>query len=250
MRLDAGACMKQDVLEDLVRISRSLSAMGFVSMGEGNTSAMIDEGRSFWIKRSGCPMARVGAADFVKVDVEKAMSSPEDPSAAIVQKARPDYRASIETPLHASIYARRRDIRFVVHAHPPNILAGCCSRDLREFFAPQFPDFVVYLGDPSRDWIFLDYSPPGAPVAEALRARLRRHQGEIRVVVLKNHGALTTGKTADEALGRMEILEKASYVRLMSKILGTSELLSASAVEQLEKMEAERYRQRALREEV
>ena len=241
--------MEDRIVGDLVRISRSLSEKGFVSLGEGNTSAMCSEGGCFWIKRSGCSMGEAGPADFVKVDLEKTLANLDDPSGAVIYREREGFRASIETPLHASIYARRRDVRFIVHAHPPNVLAGCCSTDIRGFFAPQFPDFVVYLGDPSRHWVFLDYAPPGGPIARSLLAGLKRHQGEIRVVILRNHGAITTGKTAEEALGRMEILEKAAYVRLMSETFG-GETLSPLQVERLERMEAERYRQRVLRGEV
>ncbi len=238
------------ILENLVSISRRAAALGYAVAGEGNTSARSSSGTRFWIKRSGCAFADVGPKDFVEMDVALAAGDLERPEEAIVHREDERFRPSIEVPMHASIYAFQDRANFVVHTHPPCTLAGCCTEDVEDFFLPQFPDSVVYLGVPERNWAFLEYASPGPGIAGLLRGALGELSGDLRVVILGNHGAMTIGETAAEALARTEMLEKASYVRLMSAITGKATTLAQKDIQFLENMEAEKYRQRVLKGDI
>jgi len=240
----------QRVLKDLVAMSRRAARLGYACAGEGNTSARSSSGDSFWIKRSGCSLEDVTSRDFIKVDIEGATRNLEKAGAAVVYAANRKYRASIEVGMHASIYAHQPGANFILHTHPPQALAACCVENVKDLFVPQFPDFVVYLGVPEKNWVFLDYAPPGAGIAHSLTAALGGLRADLRVVVLAKHGVITVGYSAKEAIGRTELLEKASYVRLMSLMAGRPTCLTEKEIADLERMESEKYRQAVLKGEL
>lgn len=240
----------QDILRDLVTISRRTAELGYVVAGEGNTSARSSEGDSFWIKRSGCQLGAVAEEDFLEIDLDRAVKDLGASGDAVRYRAKETYRASIEVAMHGLIYAFQEEVNFVIHTHSPCTLAGCCTENPKEFFAPQFPDSVVYLGLPGRNWVFLEYVTPGRDLGTKLKRALERMQEDLRVVILANHGAVTAGRTADESLARCRMLEKSSYVRLMSMMTGGPTSLSNEEGKEIDSWEAERYRQRVLRGEL
>jgi L-fuculose-phosphate aldolase len=240
----------QAILEDLVGISRRVAELGFVVAAEGNTSARGSTPGEFWIKRSGCGLGDVSETDFIKMDVSSAAADPENAHEALIHRENERFKASIEAPMHATIYSHGKEINFIVHVHSPSTLAGCCTKNYREFFVSQFPDSVVCLGSLRKNWVFLDYASPGPLIASALADALREVENDLRVVILQNHGSITMGKTAYEAISRAQILEKTSYVRLMSVMYGGSSVLDPGEVEYLENEEAEKYRQRVMKGEI
>jgi ribulose-5-phosphate 4-epimerase/fuculose-1-phosphate aldolase len=236
-----------EILRDLVRISRRAADLGYVVAGEGNTSARAADPGEFWIKRSGCSLGEVTESDFVRMDAGRAAEDPEHVEASVTERADERFRPSIEVPMHAILYRALPDASFVVHTHPPCTLAACCTEDPVAFLQPQFPDSVVYLGVPKKNWILLPYNSPGPRIADRLKESLGRLEGELRVVLLSNHGAITIGASAPEALARTQVLEKASYVRLMSSLGKGATFLGVEDVAFLENMEAEKYRQRVMK---
>ena len=240
----------QRILRDLVAMSRRAARLGYAAAGEGNTSARSSSGQAFWIKRSGCSLEDISSRDFIKIDIRRATEDLEKAREAVLYAADPKHRASIEVGMHASIYAHQHEANFIVHTHPPCALSGCCVEDVKGFFVPQFPDSVVYLGVPQKNWVFLDYGPPGPHIARLLTVALGGLSSDLRVVILAKHGVITVGQTAQEAIGRTELLEKASYVRLMSLTAGRAMSLTGKDIEYLEGMESEKYRQRVLKGQV
>lgn len=237
----------EDIIERLVEVSHETARKGLVIAGEGNTSARSSGSDTFWVKRSGCELAKVTRKDFVQVDIELAVKNLSKAQEAVVRRSDEKHRASIESAMHACIYSKQSDVNFVIHTHSPYALGGCCSSSPKSFFSPQFPDSVVYLGEPERNWVFLDYARPGEEVASLLEQRLREIEN-LRVVVLANHGILTVGETASEAMARAEMVEKQSLVRVVSSIWGEPKGLDPLEVEYIRGWESEKYRQRVMKE--
>ena len=236
-----------EILNDLISISKRSAELGYVVAAEGNTSARSSSGDGFWIKRSGCSLGAVTGRDFIKMDVNGAVADLERAREAILYRADEGYRASIEGAMHALIYASQEGANFIIHTHQPQALVGCCTEDTREFFKLPYPDSVVLLGVPEDNWIFLDYASPGLGIAKLLKAALDEMLGDLRVVVLAKHGVITIGRSAAEAMARAEILEKASYVRLMSIMTGRPTVLSPEEAAWIVEDESEKYRQRVIR---
>ena len=66
-----------------------------------------------------------------------------------------------------------------------------------------------------------------------LGERVERFIGEHDALLLANHGAVTVGRTLDEAWIRMESLEHAARILLAARAVGRVTELDAAAVRQL-----------------
>jgi L-fuculose-phosphate aldolase len=133
-------------------------------------------------------------------------------------KAEGAHPPSSELPFHRAIYAARRDIRAVVHAHPVALVAfSACG---------QVPDTRLFhhaFGVCGRVG-FAAYALPGSEklgrhIAEAFR---RGHDA----VVLQNHGVVCGGPDLQAAFERFETLEFTARTFLSARALGEVRVLS------------------------
>lgn len=129
-------------------------------------------------------------------------------------------KVSSEWPTHAGLHVlfkkNRDDERAVVHCHPPNlvILSHMFSseREMNErlsrmqhetrLFVPEMLGLIPYAASGSQS------------LADATREKLRK----FRLALWDKHGVIASGRSLNQALDRIEILEKASdiYLRLRS----------------------------------
>lgn len=114
-----------------------------------------------------------------------------------------------ETFIHTEIYQARADVGGVVHAHPAHVVAlSATGRSLQTFN----PSSIAFLGGVPVVGCELIYSKAqGQEIAAALGQRGK-------AVILKNHGAVTVGKTVAEAAVTMYYLERAAYAHLIAGI--------------------------------
>lgn len=108
-------------------------------------------------------------------------------------------RQSSDIAVHRAAYAARPDAAAIAHAHPPAVL-GCLLAGLRPD-AAVLPEARAVLGRVA----FVPALPFGgraiaAAVAEALS------DPAVGAVLLDRHGALTIGRSLDEAVDRLEVL--------------------------------------------
>jgi len=186
--------------EDLrVKVSegmRRLYDRGLVSSLGGNLSARSMRG--ILITPSGSPKWKIGAEDIVEVDME---------GNVISGRAKP----SSELPSHLLIYRSRGDVLSVAHAHPPHAVAlanaGILSGSLHAT-----PEEVLYLKNP----VVLEFAPPGAKTAEAISGSVQKSD----IIIVKNHGVFSMGKSIEEAIAKIEILEEASKMFYIQLSLG------------------------------
>lgn len=127
---------------------------------------------------------------------------------------RPTSELASHVAVHADAAADRRDLRAVVHCHPPRLtalthLAEADEPDrlhrillrMHHETAPVFPDGFAHL----------PYRSSGTPaLAQATRAALAR----VPLVLWDKHGATAVGETAQAALDRIDVLEKAAAIYL------------------------------------
>ena len=123
----------------------------------------------------------------------------------------PELTPSIEAGMHLAIYRQRPDVTAVVHAHPVTASAFCCGtvpldcRLLAESYA--------IVGDPG----YAAYALMGTPELAAIVAdTANRHN----CVLMANHGVLTVGRSLLEAFDRLEVLETAARLNLITRQLG------------------------------
>ena len=109
-------------------------------------------------------------------------------------------RPSSEIAVHRAAYAARPDAAAIAHAHPPAVL-GCLLAGLRPD-AAVLPEARTVLGRVA----YVPALPFGGPaLAAAVAVALR--DPDVGAVLLDRHGALTVGRSLDEAIDRLEVLD-------------------------------------------
>ncbi|MCL2810784.1 MAG: class II aldolase/adducin family protein [Clostridia bacterium] len=182
----------------------------YVLAGGGNTSYKQDG--VMWVKGSGAPLATMGEAQFVRMDVAKltgmlAKGYPTE-DAAREREALADMlaarlpgeekkRPSVEAILHALF-----PYRYVLHTHPALVNGLTCGRDGECACKRLFDDRVV--------WIQL--TKPGYILAkvciEAFDAAHRATGVFPKVALMQNHGLIVAADSVEEIHDRMaEIMD-------------------------------------------
>lgn len=248
-------------LDDLIAMSRLLAEpeRNLVIIGEGNTSARVGgtDGETFWIKASGYEMHNIGENGFVQVrfaPILAFLAAEDDDPAALneavnASKIRPDApRPSIEVLFHAAVLAdcAPDGVAYIAHTHPVSVNGMLCSRRAEEYAARRlFPDDVVLCGPRS---VFVPYTDPGLPLARAIRARTRAYMAEFgeapKVVLMANHGLITLGRTAQEAVNITLMAVKTAQIYLGACAAGEPVFLSDHDIAHIWKRPDEIYRRK------
>ncbi|MFQ5595549.1 MAG: class II aldolase/adducin family protein [Anaerolineae bacterium] len=249
---------KTDLLNELVAMSRWLGdpARDLVILGEGNTSARVDE-RSFFVKASGMTLEEIEPAGFVEIAfkpmlefLEHGHTSDEATTEALVA-ARVDpavsLRPSVETPLHA-LALTIGGARFVGHTHPTAVNAILCSRRAEEAIAGRlFPDEIVVCGPAPA---YVPYTDPGLPLARKVQAVLETHietYGEPpKVILMQNHGLIALGQSPREVHNVTAMYVKTARILLGTYALGGPRFMTQDDVARIHTRPDEAYRRREL----
>lgn len=199
--------------EQLVRVCRQLYAKELIVATDGNVSARLGMDR-FLTTPSGVCKGQLTPDMLVLVDAE---------GRALTGSLKP----SSEFGMHLAIYGVRPDAAAIVHAHPPTATAFSVAGVSLE--PPILTEVVLTLGAiPTTP-----YATPGTPaVGEAVRSAAATHDA----FILDHHGAVTLGRSLDEAYHRMETVEQTAKVHLVAQQLGGIRPLGASQVEALEEI--------------
>jgi len=116
--------------------------------------------------------------------------------------------------IHSAIHEVREDAGCVIHLHTPDGTAVATSK---EGLLPNNQTAQLVLGD----LVYHDYE--GVAVDHSERPRLQHDLGNHNVMLLKNHGTLTVGRTCAEAFLRMYFLERACTMQVRTRTLGTDD---------------------------
>jgi len=196
---------------------------GLVIGPGGNTSLKHNE--IMWISPSGIPFMEMTIDDFVPVEISN--------ERIIEHKLVP----SSELPLHLQIYKKREDVNCIIHAHPPHVIV-LSSVDIQ--IKPLFPDFVVYLGG------FIPQIPYVTPCTEEMGILVAEKIKDYNSCILKNHGAVTVGKSIKEAYTRMQVLESGAEILFKASLLGNPYVLNQKEVNAILNLDIEKYRKKLL----
>lgn len=231
MVLNEMADSKQQILKELVALSHWLGdeARDLVIIGEGNTSARLDE-NTFLVKASGTNLGTIDASGFVEIDLARVLQlldgdvSDDDVTRVLMDsRVRPDQtaRPSVETPLHGVLY-KLTDAQFIGHTHPVAANQILCSTRAEEIVHNIFPDGVVVLGP---YMVFVPYTDPGVmltrEVFNRVTAALQAHGEQPRVIWLQNHGVFALGQTARQVQNITQMAVK--HARVLSGVLALGE---------------------------
>ena len=116
--------------------------------------------------------------------------------------------------IHSAVHEVREDAGCVMHVHTPD---GTAVSSSREGLKPLNQTAQLITGDLA----YHDYE--GVALDHDERPRLQQDLGTKNLMLLRNHGTLTVGRTPAEAFVRMYYLERACTMQVRTRILGNDD---------------------------
>jgi L-fuculose-phosphate aldolase len=139
----------------------------------------------------------------------------------------PGLKPSIESEMHLSIYRRKKDIKAIVHAHP--VCASAFTAMKCGINTNLTAEARAILGDP----VFVPYALMGTSELASLAAD---HVMQSDILLLENHGILTTGSSLLQAFDKIEVLENAARMTLIVEIIKKKSPLTRERIHQIDKL--------------
>lgn len=189
--------------QQLVQIMNRIYYGGMTTLSGGNLSIRDDDG-SIWITPSAVDKGKLTPNDIMRVAPDGAVSGLHQPSS--------------ELPFHRAIYARRADLRAIVHAHAPALVSFSIARHIPDTsIIPQAHQLCGQVG----------YAPYALPGSEALGINIADTFAQgYDVVLLENHGVVTGGANLLEAFQRLETLDFCARTQMYAQGLGAISTLN------------------------
>lgn len=138
----------------------------------------------------------------------------------------PELKPSIESGMHLSIYKKNNEVKAIVHAHPvfaSSFTAMKCNIDTN-----LTAEAAAILGKP----LIVSYALMGTAKLAALVSESARQSD---VLLLENHGILTTGSNLLQAFDKIEVLENAAKMTLITDWSKKKSALSKTRISEIEK---------------
>jgi len=138
----------------------------------------------------------------------------------------PDLKPSIEIGMHLSIYKKRKDVTAIVHAHP--VCASAFTSMKCSINTNLTAEACAILENP----ILVPYALMGSGELASLAAE---NILDSDILLLENHGILTTGSSLLQAFDRIEVLENAAKMTIIVEMSKRKSPLSKSRIMEIEK---------------
>lgn len=183
--------------DQLIMFMDRIYGNGMTTMSGGNISILDEEG-DIWITPSGVDKGTLTRADICQVK----------PDGSVIGRHKP----SVEFPFHKKVYQTRKDVRAVLHAHPPSLVSFSLTRQAPLINIIPTPQIVIGKVGIAK------YEVPGSvQLGENIASIFK--QGA-NAVIMENHGVVTCGEDVFTAFWRFETLEYCAKLNIQSKILG------------------------------
>ncbi len=189
---------------DLAAAYRLCDVYGMSDMIYTHISARVpDAPGQFLINAHGMFFDEITASSLLRVDLDGAVLHQPDPEHGL-------HPAGFV--IHSAIYRARPDAGAAMHTHT---IAGMAVSALRCGLLPLTQTAMRFFGQVA----YHDFSGPERDPVE--REKLAAHLGEYNVMVLRNHGLLTTGPSVAEAFNYMYGMERACQAQLAAMACNT-----------------------------
>jgi L-fuculose-phosphate aldolase len=139
----------------------------------------------------------------------------------------PDLKPSMEAEMHLSIYRKMKDVHAVIHAHP--VFASSFTALKSDIKTDLTAEAYAVLGEPLK----VPYALMGTEELAKLVSESALSSG---VLLLENHGVLTTGESLLQAFDRIEVLENAAKMTLITELVGKKSPLTRSRISEIKKL--------------
>jgi L-fuculose-phosphate aldolase len=195
----------QSVREQIAWACRIIASEGYADLTLGHVSARDAEG-TIWIKRKGVTLDEVEPDDVVTLDDTRVV-------------------LHLETVLHEGVYRARADVGCVIHGHPPYATAlGSTAATL----LPLTHDGILFADGVGR------YDEPDLITEDAQGDAVAAALGDLRGVLMENHGVLVVGKDVPWAVLTAATLERAAQLQSIAASLGELRPIAAALAKELQ----------------
>ena len=193
--------------DQLVLMMDRIYKGGLTTTSGGNLSILDDDG-DIWITPSGIDKGTLTRHDMCRVKPDGTVIGPHKPS--------------VELPFHATVYKKRPDLRAVLHAHPPALVAFSVARVL--------PDtrLVANAWRTLGNIAMAAYALPGSQtLGDNIAAKFEEGYD---IVVMENHGVVIGASNLFNAFMKFETLETTANLEIYARTLGTTKTLQEDEV--------------------
>jgi L-fuculose-phosphate aldolase len=139
----------------------------------------------------------------------------------------PELKPSIESEMHISIYRKKKEVTAIVHAHP--VFASAYTAMKCKIDTNLTAEACAILGDPLQ----VPYALMGTSDLAGIVSEKVEHAD---ILLLENHGILTTGSNLLQAFDKIEVLENAAKMTLIVGMTNKKSPLSKSRIFEIEKL--------------
>lgn len=174
----------------------------------GGNLSIIDDNGDIWITPTGVDKGLMKPSDIVCVKKDGTIVG--------------DHKPSSEYPFHLAIYNERPDIKAIVHAHPPGMVAFSIVRKTPDTHVlPQTHLLCGAIG-------YATYAMPGtAELGSSIAEEFRKG---VSVVIMENHGTVIGGRDISDAYQKFESIEVTARSILYGNMIGKPFYLSPDNV--------------------
>jgi L-ribulose-5-phosphate 4-epimerase len=179
----------------IVSTAQALTHKGYLMATGGNLSVRIPDKPALAITPSN--------TDYLKMTIEDICILDFD-----LHPIEGEVKPSVESAMHAAIYAVRPDVNAIVHTH--QVYASALTL-IKAPIPALFDEQARFLG---RSVEIIPYAPSGTSMLKNTVAKhVRNHHN---AYMMQNHGALVFGQDMERAIFNVEILEKCSLAYLIA----------------------------------
>ena len=193
--------------DQLVVIMDRIYRGGMTTTSGGNLSLRADNG-DIWITPSGIDKGNLTRADMNQVKPDGTILGPHKPS--------------VELPFHKKIYEIRPDLRAILHAHPPTLVAFSLARRIPDISI--IPNASEVCGKVS----MAKYDVPGSTqLGENIAEEFVKGYN---TVLMENHGVVCGATDLFRAFMSFETLDFCGRLEIDAKKLGVPRSLSEDEI--------------------
>lgn len=192
---------EQELRQQLAACYRIYDYMGWSEMIYNHITVKLPgEQEHFLINPYGLHYKEVKASNLVKVDIQ-----------GNIVEDTPYVANPAGMVIHTAIHEARPDIQCITHTHTTAGMAVACTQEgLRSdnFYSALLHDRIAY------------HNFEGITVMDDEKPRLVKNLGSKNILILRNHGLLTCGRTIPEAFQAMWGLQRACEVQVATDSTG------------------------------
>lgn len=193
--------------DQLVMLMERIYSYGMTTTSGGNLSVLDDNG-DIWITPGSVDKGSLTRNDIVCVK----------PDGTVIGNHKP----SSEFPVHKKIYETRPDLKAVLHAHPPALVAFSIVRQIPE--TRLVPNVAQVCGSVA----FADYDVPGS-IGLSEKIALKFGEGH-NVVMLENHGVFVGAADIFKAFMAFETFDFCARLEIEARKVGKVNALTDAQI--------------------